>query len=316
MLFALLTTTAAPAYGQDVDVGGRTYVDYFYNIEHADDRVDGLHGFQYRRLYLTTDFTLSERFSGRARLEAPEGATGVSGVKVKDLSLTWRYAGDHRATLGVTPPPAFGLSEDVWGYRSLDKTILDFQGIVASRDVGIRLDGPVTGDGTVRYAGMIANNTGTGFTETDPHKRIYGQLSVRTEPLIFFVGADYAGYGDVRDRATRMSGFAGYSADPVRVGVEPYWYRVAMANGPAETDVGVSFFGRVAIASDWEVIARIDRSRETASGAAPTLYDTFTVAAVAYRPHPNVALIPNLWVRDLSTAAAETTGRFTVEVDF
>lgn len=315
MLLAFLPATT-PVCGQEVDVGGRAYVDYFYNIEHADDRTDALHGFQYRRLYLTTDFTLSERFSGRARLEAPEGVTGVSGVKVKDLSLTWRYSGEHRATLGVTPPPAFGVSEDVWGYRSLDKTILDFQGIVASRDFGVRLDGPVTDDGTVRYAGMIANNTGTGFTETDPYKRMYGQLSVRPEPLIFVVGADYAGYGDGRDEATRVSGFAGYSTDPIRVGIEPYWYHVAMADGSAETDVGISLFGRVALASDWEVIGRVDRSRERVSGAAPTQYDTFAVAAVAYRPHPSVVLIPNLWVWDLGTAAAETTGRFTVEVDF
>jgi len=40
------------------------------------------------------------------------------------------------------------------------------------------------------------------------------------------------------------------------------------------------------------------------------------LGAVAYRPHPNVVLTPNLRVSDPSDAAAETTARMTVEVSF
>jgi hypothetical protein len=57
---------------QTVELGGRAYVDYFYNLSALTDATgaaeEGLHGFRYRRLYLTADYTLSEKFSGRARL--------------------------------------------------------------------------------------------------------------------------------------------------------------------------------------------------------------------------------------------------------
>jgi hypothetical protein len=305
------------ALGQSVDPGGRMYLDYFYNVAGPDSAStpgvrEGLHGFRYRRLYLTTDFTLSEAFSGRARLEADEGTNGRP--VVKDLSLTWAYAGAHSATLGITPPPAFGIAEDVWGYRSLEKTILDVQGVVSSRDFGLRFDGPITTDGTVRYAAMIANN-GTVRPEPDPYKRVYGQVEVRpSEALRIVVGADHAGYGDERTSGTRLSGFVGYSTDQFRAGIEGYWYRVAMAEGDPRNDVGVSFFGGVQVASNWELVARLDRSREAAAG--PNRYVTFFLGAVSYQPHPNVRLMPNVHLYDRSDAPVETTARGTVEVNF
>jgi hypothetical protein len=303
------------ATGQDVDLGGRAYIDYFYNFADPSPDTEGLHGFQYRRLYLTADYTVSENVSGRARIEAPEGETGVSGVKVKDLSLTWDYSGEHSATIGVTPPPAFGLTEDVWGYRSLEKTVLDLQDIVSSRDFGLRVDGPLLGDGTLRYAAMVANNTGTGFVETDEYKRVYAQVQARPSDRVLLVaGADYAAFPDDRESGTRLSALAGYTTDAVRVGLETYWYQLTRTSAEARTDTGASLFGIVQISSAWEIIGRVDRT--WTSGIGPDRYDTLLVTGMAYRLHPNVAFIPNLRLEDRDDGPANTTGRMTIEVDF
>ena len=310
-----LAATVIPTFGQSIDLGGRAYVDYFYNIAGPDGASSGaaedLHGFRFRRLYLTTDFTLSDAFTGRARVEADEGTDGQA--VVKDLSLRWAYSGGHSATLGITPPPAFGLAEGVWGYRSLAPMVMDRQDIADSRDFGLRLDGPIT-DGTVRYAVMFANN-GTVRPETDKYKRVYGQVQVRpTDRLLFVLGADQAGYNDERDSATRLSAFGGYSRERFRVGVDGYWSRVAMTEGDPRTRVGASLFGVLQVASNWDLVARFDRSQATRPG--PDRYETFVLGAVAYRPHPNVVLTPNLRVSDPNDTAAETTARMTVEVNF
>ncbi len=308
----LLIAGAVPSHGQEVEVGGRAYLDYFYNVTAPDAAAEDLHGFRYRRLYVTTDFVLSEDFSGRARLEADEGTAGRP--VVKDLSLTWAYGGEHAATLGITPPPAFELAEDVWGYRSLEKTILDLEGLVRSRDFGLRLDGPVTEGGAVRYAVMYANNR-TVEPETDPYKRVYGQIEVRpTARLSFSAGGDYAGYGDERDHATRLSAFGGYSAERYRVGLEGYWFRLARTDGTARTDLGASLFGAVQVAPRWEVVGRVDRSRETGGG--PDRYDTLLLGGVAFQPHSGVWLIPNLRHRARGEGGDETTVRGTVRVQF
>lgn len=321
--FVLLTAALclcllpSSSLGQDVDLGGRAYVDYFYHVSNPSSAAEGLHGFQYRRLYLTSDFTISEAVSGRARLEANDGTVGPNGPEpvVKDLYITWRYSGEHSATVGVTPPPAFGIAEDVWGYRSLEKTILDLQGIVDSRDFGLRLDGPLTSNATVQYALMYANNSGL-RPETDKYKRVYGQLHVTpTERITLVGGADYAGYQGRRDYGTRMSAFAGYSPDRYRVGLETYWSQLAFTAGGERTDLGASLFGRYQLRSEWEVIVRLDRSRTTARTGAEQFETTF-VGGVAYQPYDSVKLIPNLRLRDPSQGRATTTARLTAEIHF
>jgi hypothetical protein len=214
--------------------------------------------------------------------------------------------------MGVTPPPAFGLAEDVWGYRSLEKTVMDLQGIVNSRDLGLRVDGPLVGDGTVRYAAMVANNSNTAFREGDEYKRVYGQLQVRpTDRWLLVAGADYQGRAD--SSGTRASLLAGYTTDAVRVGLETYWYQSSQT-GPDVTDLGASLFGVVQVAPAWALIARLDRA--TASFGGADTDDMLLVGGVAYRPHENVTLVPNLLYRDTDRTSAATTGRFTVEINF
>lgn len=316
----LLGLVPCGAAAQSVDVGGLAFVDYFYTISSpaSAEEQEGFHGFTYRRLYLTADFRLSDEFHGRARLEANEEFSGPRGPVpfVKDLYLTWDYAGDHSATLGVAPPPAFEISEDVWGYRSLEKTILDLEGIVSSRDFGIRFDGMITPGGGLRYSAMLANNEGTRM-EDDTYKRAYAQLAAfPTDELVFTIGADRAGYDDTRDFGTRVSGLAGYRSDAFRFGVEGFWAEVSFdATDITQTSTGLSLFGAVRLAPEWEIMARVDRSQDEIPGS--EALTTFLVGGLAYQPNEFVRLIPNFWFYKIDEAEeGRALGRFTVDVRF
>ncbi len=299
---------SGPAFGQEIDLGGRAFGDYFYAVSAPDapqgalsypvsvpdtDR-EGLHGFVYRRLYLTADVQLSERLDGRARLEANDGTGGVP--YVKDLWIEWRYSGDHSATVGITPPPAFEIAEDVWGYRSLEKTILDRRGIVSSRDFGLRLDGPLLADGDVQYAFMYANNSDT-RSERNRNKRVYGRLSATpTERLTLVAGGDYAEYGDQRDRSLRLSAFAGYEEEGFRVGLEGYRSATRLTDATEIEELGVSVFGAVPVAPDWALVGRVDWATQEVGGSGDPS-ESLLLAGVAYQPHPNIEIIPNVWHR-------------------
>lgn len=302
---------------QEIDLGGQVFLDYFYRFSSPVESQEGLHGFSYRRLNLTTDVTLSEDFWGRARLEASDAEVGPLGpvVFVKDLSVTWNYTGEHQATVGVTPPPAFELSERVWGYRSLEKTILDFQGVVGSRDFGIRFDGPIANAGDVRYAVMFANNSAT-RPETDVHKRLYALISVHPTPSLFLsVGADHAAFGDQRASESRFSGFGGFLTDPFSAGIEAFYSTLELADDTRLNHMGVSLFGSAQIHPKWDAVARLDRaSEELILGERR---GTFFLGGLAFIPNQFVRLIPNLWLFKLDGAdEAEISGRFTVSVDF
>lgn len=335
----LAMSAGRPACGQAIDVGGLAYLDYFavvstpdtaqgglsYPLSVADTARDGLHGFTYRRLYLTTDFRLSRTLEGRVRLEANEGTTGANGPVpfVKDLYLTWTYSGDHSATVGVTKPPVFEISTDVWGYRSLEKTIMHRRGVASSRDFGVRLDGPLLGDGNVRYALMYANNNAA-RPEMDAYKRGYGRLSATpTERLTLVVGGDYTAHGDQREYSARGSAFAGYEADRFRIGVEGYGRTTALTDTTTTEEFGASLFGVLQVTRNWEAVGRLDWSTNLFPQSGPSSglgfdpVESLLLVGVAYRPNPNVAVMPNVWIRNSNRfSEADTLVRLTLALSF
>ncbi len=319
IVLGLLLSVATPGLliGQSIDVGGLAFVDYFYVGSSPVDAEEGIHGFTYRRLYLTTDFQLADDWNGRARLEANDETSGPRGPApfVKDLYLTWTYSGDHSATLGVAPPPAFQIAERVWGYRSLEKTILDFQGIVSSRDFGIRLDGPIASGDLFHYAAMYANNSGA-RPESDVYKRAYVQIDAQaTEAMQFSVGADHAGYGDSRESSTRLSGFGGYSSDAFRLGVEIFYSSTTMRSDDRFDHTGLSLFGAVQLSPRFEAVGRVDRAKQGLPGA--DMFETFVIGGVSFQPNEFIELTPNVWVLSSDDAhEPEVLGRFTVSISF
>jgi len=337
ILLGLLTVVGGqPVLGQAVDLSGRAFGDYFYAasapdsaqgvlpypVSVPDSAREGLHGLAYRRLYLTLDFQLSRRLEGRARLEANDGTTGPSGPIpfVKDLWVEWQYRGDHSATVGVTSPPAFEISNDVWGYRSLEKTILDRRGIVGSRDFGLRLDGPLLADGAVRYALMYANNSAA-RPEQNQNKRVYGRLSARPSGRIVLVaGGDYATYSDRRDRSLRLSAFAGYEGEGVRVGLEGYRAATTLTDTTSIREYGASLFGHLYVTQNWGVVARADWTLQLLPATDPLGVDpveSLLLAGVTYQPHPNVEVMPNVWIRNSNRHdRSDTLLRLTLDLTF
>ena len=301
-------------------MSGTAFIDYFYLLDEPSGDREGDNGFTFRRLYLTTDFDISEAFSARARLEAGDSVVDKGATPfVKDLYLRWQVGGGHRLTFGLTSVPNFNLSEDVWGYRSLEQTLLDLAGIVSSRDVGVRADGPLLGDGTVRYAVMVGNGQGTVPDRADAvdtrEKRVYGQLRfLPTEALVFTAGVDYAAQFDDGDDQLGFNGFAGYRGASVNAGVEAFWNRIRLdAGDPVAT--GVSIFGHVRVRPSWYAVARYDHVFDDEL-VQETFFDDFALFGVAYQPVPEVRFIPNvvaMW--DGEQDAPTVTGRVTLELD-
>ena len=110
-------------------ISGYMFGDYFYNVARdtglssLSNVVNGgkkdVNGFQFRRIYFTYDYTISDNFSTRFRLEADQNAStsdGKVGVFVKDAYLKWKdiFKGSD-FIFGFQPTPAFEVSEGVLG---------------------------------------------------------------------------------------------------------------------------------------------------------------------------------------------------------
>ena len=317
-----------PALAQTpIKLSGLAYVDYYYQITAPDDADEGLNGFTYRRLYLTADGKISDAFSARARLEAADSNLGGKGPEpfVKDLYLNWKVGGGHSLRMGVTSPPAFEISERVWGYRSLEKTIVDLNKVVSSRDFGVRANGPLVGD-QVRYGLMVGNNEGV-FPEEDKYKRVYGQLEFYpSEHVTAALSANWAGYSGDRENDIAALALLGYVTDTWRLGVEGFYEINTFERLDNATSFGVSLFGDYWFSDDWGVVGRVDRvqreqglfSDEPETTSALIQNDaTFGLAAIVYQPHEQVQFMPNvLFAKDDDDDTADLQGRFTLSFEF
>lgn len=328
-VFLLMIALSSAAIAQrSVDIGGLAYIDYNYVIASPDTEEEGANTFDYRRIYLTADFTLSEQFDGRIRLEAQGKSTTAQGRPtpfVKDAYLTWQdpIGENSRLRFGVQPPPLFELAEDTWGYRSLEKTIIDRVNANDSRDLGIRADIPLAGEGTLRISGMFANGNGVRpEVDSERGKHIYGQIQAfPSETLRLSAGTDYVRYDgedDTRKGSLKASAFVGSASDRFRGGAEVFYLRTTFddraTSGNPVDGVGVSAFGAVNTSDRTSVVARYDYAEADAGNVG--VNEHFGLVAFVYRPDMRVELMPNVVISKLENVEAEVTGRFTVHVRF
>ena len=318
--------TASPAPTEpSLSLRGLAYFDYAYVVSSPDDEIEGGNSFDYRRIYLTANYTLSEAFSGRLRLEAQGSSTTQRGRPapfIKDAWLRWEgpFAPGHRLTLGVQPSPLFEVSERVWGYRSLAKTLMDRTRANDSRDFGLRADGPLVRGGALRYSAMVANgNSLRPEEEGQRGKHVYGELIGRPTSTIYAsTGADYTSHEagvDERNASTKLSAFVGTITDTFRGGLEAYEIWTDFEDPALETAqfTGLSAFGAVTFGDDdqYSVVGRVDHV--AASTAPDQLYG---LAAFVYRPIPAVEIMPNVIVTKPDGIGADVETRTTVHVRF
>lgn len=323
MLFIVLMPLGAQEQSA-AKLSGIMFGDYFYNVSRdtgiaslGNTAINGtrdFNGFQFRRIYLTYDGDISPEFTSRFRLEGTTGAPFI-----KDAYLKWKnvFAGSD-LMFGLQQTPAFEISEVVWGYRSLEKTILDLRGFVTPRDLGISLRGTVDNEGTVGYWVMVGNNSSVG-SETDKYKRVYAHLDVKpTEKIEVTMYGDYkmkSRINDPRSTATTpgtlsnnsftTAVFVGYKEkNYFTVGVEGF-YNI-LENGiiitaPSisvsdKSAIGISLFGSYVLSERFTFVGRYDYFDANIDEKAKGDSRNYLIAGIDYKPNRKVSIIPNVQI--------------------
>jgi hypothetical protein len=213
-------------------ISGLMFGDYYWYYRWHQDQisstnptsVEGQQGFWFRRLYLTYDWTYSEKLTTRIRLEANSNGQFTGGdltPYVKDAYLRWTYRGRQQVTLGIHPSLTFDWLEGLWGLRHIEKTPADLYRIDSSRDFGVTVNGPIGTTG-LNYAAQFGNESGQG-SENQDGKILRLEGRYQRSPGVAFEGFySYARRPADEDRQTAQ-GVAGFRTDAVRVGGQYLW---------------------------------------------------------------------------------------------
>jgi hypothetical protein len=321
-----------------VKISAQTFADYFYNVKANTGANNDLNGFDFRRIYFTTDYQIDTNFSARFRLYSDgtsnsNTAGGKYGVQVYDASLKWGniFSGSD-LVFGLSPTPAFQVSESFWGHRYLEKTIMDLNSIVSSRDIGVDLMGKFDDAGMFKYWFKIGNNAVNG-PETDKYKRYYGLLEYF--PMSNFaltVYGDYASAAKVYDKidlayrnnnAFTGAVFLGYK-QPGCFGVGAEGFIKSQQNNYAvnastelatQSGDGISIWAYANLTDKIQVVTRYDGfDPNTANSNAASVSDAkgLIIAGVQFAVSKTINITPNIEITKYQ--AAPTAGGYSQDV--
>jgi len=276
--------------------------------------------FSLRRMYLGYDYNISPIFTAAAILEGTDLSLNTRGertVFIKALNLKWKniFKGAD-LVVGQQSTLAYAIIEEkVWGYRSIEKTMLDQRSVRSSSDLGIALYGRFDSLATYGYNVMFSNGSGPRpeeLTGAGKYKvyaaNVFGYFLER-KIIATLYGELQQGLPD-KDFVA-MKAFVGYQTEPITVGVEVFsqTQNNVKSDSTNATPFGVSVFARCRIIKDkLGAFARYDSYNQDdsfrdqdalTSYNASKMYlnydEQFITAGLDYSPHKNVHIMPNLW---------------------
>ena len=223
-------------------ISGQLVSDYYYNIDNSIPAEKDRNAFTFRRLYFTFDNTITTDIKIRFRLESESGKYGTTtkiNPFIKHAYLEWsNLIPRHVLYFGIAETNAFKNSEEYWGYRSIEKTIMDLNGISSSADFGLAVKGDIDGKYLHHWLTLM-NGTGYSAAEGDRYKKIgYALWLTPVEGLMLEGYIDYekqnpkdpqtaAVLSSAKDYSgstsyNTLKGFIGYSDVRFTVGAEAF----------------------------------------------------------------------------------------------
>ena len=306
---------AAQAEGGKIK--GVMFYDYYHVL--ATDETDAKqprkrNAFRFRRLYFTYQKDIATDFAIRFRLEAKD-AGFAQGAKmepfVKHGYLQWKEGlGDADVYLGLSGTPTWAVAEKVWGYRSIAKTVLDWNKIGSSADLGAALKGAA---GQLNYHLMVGNGPGQ-KPEDDHGKKFYGSLSFKAADRLILEGyADFNARPAGRNERT-FKGFVGWQGAKGKAGLEIFsrTNEQAGAGGEDQVITGVSAFGSLPLSAAFKGFGRVDAVGYDAEDTSDLLFLT----GLDYAAATNVHLMPNVLIESPTGRDANVQGRLTFYYKF
>lgn len=326
-LALLFTCSFAQEQTAKGKISGYMFGDYFYNAARdsgisslsnaANNGVKDLNGFQFRRIYFTYDYSISEKFSTRLRLShEPKSYASDSKLAffIKDAYLKWKDIWNGSDFIfGIQPTPTWEVSEEIWGNRFLEKTTLDLRGIASSRDFGISLRGKFDEQGMFKYWLMIGNNSGNG-AELDKYKRYYGHIQyIPTKQFTATLYADLKTKPDINDPISTSNPpalisnndltyalFLGYrEKDAYSFGIESFLntsQNGMVSNGSAKNrkGMGISVFGSYNFLEELVLVGRFDNYDPNTDSNVKGDSRNWFIISINYKPDEKVTVSPNI----------------------
>ena len=277
-----------------------------HNTGKEDGGIEGKRGLWLRRIYFTYNNQISETVKMRFRIEmnSPPFQSNTLVPFVKDAWIDFKLGAGVHLKAGILDPPIYTILENIWGYRSLEKTPLDLYKWTSTRDFAVGL----YGGQKFKWGGYLGQGSST-KGEVDNGKKIYLHFDYGYKGFNIALNGHYENRKEIIDEFL-IHPFVSYTADWGRVCLE-YAYRDEKIK-PEEDDEKTYKYNVVSAFIVWTAIKKIDlilrydknwgngyyeNWKGSAAGYVPFAdysEPSFFIGAISWNATNNVWLIPNI----------------------
>ena len=339
-------------------ISGYAFGDYAFKL-HADSALRGKQqysglpknysAFNLRRVYLGYDYQFSPNISSQLLLAHESGfesnpgstnslADGNRGVYVKAMNVRFKNV-IPRATIvfGQQATPTFAtLSEGIWGYRSVEKTIADMRGVSSSTDLGLGVFGKIGKNENVGYDIMVGNGNGAKL-ENNKFKRIYTSLYFYLLDKKIVIQGNYehdrSSSTPVHQDINNFKAYAAYHTSSTTFGVEAFTQlntnnaQYVQNTNTLYSDVtpsGISFYVTQELTPNkLKFFVRYDMynpdkkydSKLSYVGGYNTTKESFATLGLDILPYKNIHIMPNLWYNHYASKLPGASGNLKGDYD-
>ncbi len=320
---------------------GYVFGDYFYKV-HADSLNRGnvqfsgipknFNAFTFRRIYLGYDYNISEKFSAHVLLSNENDNADAIGERtfyIKAANIQWKnIIPNNDLIIGQSTTPLFvGNSEMVWGYRSVERTMVDMRSFGGGTDLGIAWHGALDSSRNFGYNFMLANGT-SAKPENNKYKKFYYELYARLLNKKIYL--DITGTEETAGGGKNISvikGTVAFTGKPFTAGLEFIQVTRKKASqdltdplNPEDvsfTPMGFSFFAHgVIIPGKLNYFARYDNFNPDTKydpdiiySSSPVNYkENFVTAGIDWMPIKSFHIEPNIWYDSFQSTEGNNAG--------
>lgn len=282
-------------------VGGRLFID----VSSIDFDNGGIKqpasgvGLDVKRAYVSVNHIFDDIWSANVTTDFNYvSADGETQVFIKKAYVQAKLSDAFIARVGSFDMPWIPFVEDIYGYRYVEKLLIDRTGYGNTTDWGVHVGGKFA-DGIVSYAASAVNGAGYKNPTRTKNVDFEGRVGVTPVTGLTFALGGYSGDQGLNVEGltspnqprgyTRLDAFGAYARKEFRVGVEYFQAKDSKIINSAASDKADGYSGWAAfnINPMWSVFARYDQVKPN-KDTLPNKKDTYYNAGVSVKPRKNI----------------------------
>jgi len=272
------------------NLGGYAIFDYTNN--------SGTDGFDLKRAYLSYSSEVSEELFFKIRFDIGRYADDRLTTYLKNAYVDYKCDNGDKLSLGLIGTNSFGVQEKNWGYRFIEKSVVDKYGMTNTADFGI---GYSKAFGKVKTSIQLLNGEGFKSGDSDGKQSLY--LSVLYgEPRLD--KNDGMNLGIVMNNNPQDDGtvnnligfFGGWASDGLRFGLEHNQFELDVSG---ITEEATSIYINYDLCENWDVFARHDINDLNVDDDVDA--DDLTIVGGIWNVTKGLTVAPNIYLDDINT---------------